>query len=68
MFQDFNLLDTLSLKDNILLPLVLSGMRFAQMRARLTPLARKLGIETLLENSPMKYPAARNSAWPSPAR
>ena len=46
VFQDFNLLDTLSLKDNILLPLVLSGMRFAQMRARLTPLARKLGIET----------------------
>ena len=52
VFQDFNLLDTLSLKDNILLPLVLSGMRFAQMRARLTPLARKLGIETLLEKFP----------------
>lgn len=52
VFQDFNLLDTLSLKDNIFLPLVLAGCGYDTMEKRLAPLARKLGIEELLE----KYP------------
>ena len=52
VFQDFNLLDTLSLKDNIFLPLVLAGCGYDTMESRLAPLARKLGIEELLE----KYP------------
>lgn len=52
VFQDFNLLDTFSLKDNILLPLVLAARPYSEMEARLLPLARKLGIEQLLE----KYP------------
>lgn len=52
VFQDFNLLDTFSLRDNILLPLVLAGKPYSEMERRLTPLARKLGIEKLLE----KYP------------
>ena len=52
VFQDFNLLDTFSLKDNILLPLVLAARPYSEMESRLLPLARKLGIETLLE----KYP------------
>lgn len=52
VFQDFNLLDTFSLKDNILLPLVLSGVNYKEMETRLAPLAGKLGIEKLLE----KYP------------
>ena len=52
MFQDFNLLDTFSLKDNIFLPLVLSGKKFNEMNERLQPLAKKLGISDLLE----KYP------------
>lgn len=52
VFQDFNLLDNFSLKDNILLPLVLSGMAVREMEGRLMPIAQKLGIETLLE----KYP------------
>ena len=52
VFQEFNLLDTFSLKDNILLPLVLAGERYAQMQIRLKPLAKKLGIQELLE----KYP------------
>ena len=43
VFQDFNLLDTFSLKDNIFLPLVLSGKGHAEMEARLSGLARKLG-------------------------
>ena len=52
VFQDFNLLDTFSLKDNIFPPLVLSGKKYPEMEKRLKPIAGKLGIEKLLE----KYP------------
>ncbi len=52
VFQDFNLLDTFSLRDNILLPLVLQGIDFREMELRLLPLASQLGITELLE----KYP------------
>lgn len=52
VFQDFNLLDTFSLKDNIFLPLVLSGTSYKEMERRLIPLADKLGIKNILE----KYP------------
>lgn len=52
VFQDFNLLDTFSLKDNIFLPLVLSEKKYPEMEKRLKPIAEKLGIEKLLE----KYP------------
>ena len=47
VFQDFNLLDTFSLKDNIFLPLVLSGTSYREMERRLLPLADKLGIKNL---------------------
>ena len=52
VFQDFNLLDTFSVKDNVLLPLVLSGKRPEEMERRLTPLAEKLGIRELLGKFP----------------
>ena len=52
VFQDFNLLDTFNLMDNIFLPLVLSGMKFHEMNMRLKPLASMLGIKDLL----YKYP------------
>ncbi len=52
VFQDFNLLDTFSLKDNIYLPLVLSGAKYNTMEKRLVPIAEKLGITQILE----KYP------------
>ena len=52
VFQDFNLLDTFSIKDNIFLPLVLSGRKYKEMEERLVPIAQKLGITDLLE----KYP------------
>ena len=52
VFQDFNLLDTVSLKDNILLPLVLQGMNWREMEANLLPIANQLRIANLLE----KYP------------
>ncbi len=52
IFQDFNLLDTLSLKDNIFLPLVLAGTDHREMEERLMPLAARLDISDILE----KYP------------
>ena len=52
VFQDFNLLDTFSVQDNILLPLVLSGVPYAEMTHRLRPLAEMLGIEKLLGKFP----------------
>lgn len=52
VFQDFNLLDNFSLKDNILLPLVLQKKTVSEMEARLKPIAEWLGIAELLE----KYP------------
>lgn len=52
VFQDFNLLDTFSLRDNIFLPLVLSHKGYAEMSARLAPIAQRLGIEDILD----KYP------------
>lgn len=52
VFQEFNLLDTFTLEDNIYLPLVLSGMKNEEMNRRLMPIADILGITGLLK----KYP------------
>ncbi len=52
VFQDFNLLDTFSLEDNIYLPMVLAGKSYPEMKQRLTPIARQLGITEILK----KYP------------
>lgn len=52
VFQDFNLLDTFTLEDNIYLPLVLAGRKHAEMKERLDNLAPSLGITDLLK----KYP------------
>ncbi|ASW44519.1 MULTISPECIES: ABC transporter ATP-binding protein [Eubacteriales] len=52
VFQDFNLLDTFSLQDNIFLPLVLSGKSYEEMSKRLKPIAKKLGISDILHKFP----------------
>jgi len=52
VFQDYNLLDTFSIQDNIFLPLVLSGMNFVEMEKRLDPIAIKLGINGILKKFP----------------
>lgn len=52
VFQDFNLLDTFTIQDNIFLPLVLSKKKPAQMKTLLEPLAQMLGIQEILK----KYP------------
>jgi len=52
VFQDYNLLDTFTLKDNIFLPLVLAGKSYKEMEQRIRPLAVKLGIADILN----KYP------------
>lgn len=52
VFQEFNLLDTFTLEDNIYLPLVLAGRNYPEMRQRLEPIAKELGINEILK----KYP------------
>ena len=52
VFQDFNLLDTFNLRDNIFLPLVLAGKNYVEMSKRLQPIAQKMGITDILT----KYP------------
>lgn len=52
VFQDFNLLDTFSIEDNIYLPLVLSGKSYKEMHDKLIPIANQLGITEILK----KYP------------
>ena len=52
VFQDFNLLDTFSVQDNIFLPLVLSGRKYEEMEKRLEPIAKKLGIQEILKKFP----------------
>ncbi len=52
VFQDFNLLDTFSVQDNIFLPLVLAGRRYEEMKSRLDPIAAKLGITEILQKFP----------------
>lgn len=52
VFQDFNLLDTFSLEDNIYLPLVLAGKKYPEMKERLDKISGTLGISEILK----KYP------------
>jgi len=52
VFQEFNLLDTFSVEDNIFLPLVLSGKTYSEMSAKLQPIAEQLHIKDILK----KYP------------
>lgn len=52
VFQDFNLLDTFSLRDNIFLPLVLEGKKYTEMAERMKPLSEALGITSLLDKFP----------------
>ena len=52
VFQDFNFLDNFSIKDNILLPLVLANKKYKDMEARLEKVTKPLGIDKLIN----KYP------------
>ena len=52
VFQEFNLLDTFSIQDNILLPLVLQEKKYEEMQEKLLPLVRKLGIQDILSKFP----------------
>ena len=52
VFQDFNLLDTFSLRDNIYLPLVLTGEDYREMEQKIRPIAQALKITELLDKFP----------------
>ena len=63
VFQDFHLLDTFTLKDNIFLPLVLSGRRYEEMEQRLAPIARHLGMKKFWKNTRTKCLVDRSNVW-----
>lgn len=54
VFQDFNLLDTFSIQDNIFLPMVLAGKKYDEIKQRLDPIAHRLGIWELLKKFPFE--------------
>lgn len=62
VFQEFNLLDTFTLEDNIYLPLVLAGKPHAEMQRRIMPIARQLGIEEICDSG---FFILRRSVWVS---
>ncbi len=59
VFQEFNLLDTFSVEDNIFLPLVLSGTSPKEMEERLKPIAERLGITEILKKYPYEISGGR---------
>ena len=61
VFQDFNLLDTFSLRDNIYLPLVLAGEDYREMEQKIRPIAQHCVSQNFWINILMKFPVDRNS-------
>ena len=61
VFQDFNVLNTMSNKDNILMPLVLANERPKIMQKRLMEISEQLGIEDLLEKYPSEISGDKNN-------
>lgn len=64
VFQDFNLLDTFSLRDNIYLPLVLEGKKYEEMSLRAEPIAKNSASPRSSINTHMRCPADRSSVQP----
>lgn len=61
VFQDFNLLDTFNLKDNILLPLVLQGVDYRKMNVRMMPIVKELELQDFWRSIPMRCQEDRSS-------
>ncbi len=59
VFQDFNLLDTLNIKDNILLPIVLSGKNINDYKERLDSITKDIGINDVLKKYPHEIPGGQ---------
>ena len=64
VFQDFNLLDTFTLQDNIFLPLVLAGKHFPEMQAKLLRSRSSSALQSCSRSTRTRSPAARSSAPP----
>ena len=62
MFQDYNLLPTLSIRENVILPLALDGVSPSVIHERLWQVATDLGIEPILDKRMFWSPAANNNA------
>ena len=66
VFQEFNLLDTFTLEDNIYLPLVLAGKSYDEMRTRLIDIAETLGIRELLKKYPYEVSGGQKQHHKAP--
>ena len=66
VFQEFNLLDTFTIQDNILLPLVLAGKSYDEMSSRLLPIAKDLGLTPLLKKYQKQRAAAARALITNP--
>lgn len=54
IFQDFNLLDTMTVRENIALPLSLANVNKKMILERVDRVARQLGIHDLLDKRPVE--------------
>ena len=61
IFQDYNLLDTLTVKENILLPLAISKIHVSELERRVDEIADKFGIRPILEKYPYQISGGQNS-------
>lgn len=68
VFQNFNLMPTLTVEENIVLPLTLDGEKVAVMQRAAQEVAQRLGISDLLKNESRKFLADNNSGSPSHGR
>lgn len=68
VFQDFNLLDTFTVRDNIFLPLVLAGRDYENMNSLLMPIAKKLEIGTFLISTRMRFREDKSREQPLQGR
>ena len=63
VFQDFNLAQTLTVGENIMLPLTLEGVSPAQMKKRTRSVAELLGLDTFFPNALLRFPADKPNEW-----
>ena len=68
VFQSFNLIPTLSVAENVMIPLLIQGRPYDEAHDRAVAIIDKVGLKGREEGRPMRSPAASSSESPSPAR
>lgn len=68
IFQDFNLLDTMTLEENIGIALTINHADPKAVQGEVRKVAQQLGIEDALQNSLIRFPADKSSGRPAPGQ